>query len=95
MQAQIRESLEQTDTWEAEFRVIWPDGSVHWLLGKGTVYVDDFGQAVRRVGVNLDITECRQAEAELRARELQYKEVFDNVSVCMFLLDVTPSSLTA
>ena len=32
----------------------------------------------------------RQDAGVLRGSELQYKEVFDNISVCMFLIDVTP-----
>jgi PAS domain S-box-containing protein len=31
----------------------------------------------------------RQTEGELRESELQYKEVFDNLSVCMFFIDIT------
>ncbi|HEY7336200.1 MAG TPA: ATP-binding protein [Bryobacteraceae bacterium] len=31
-----------------------------------------------------------EAEALLREIEIQYKEVFENISVCMFLIDVTP-----
>jgi PAS domain S-box-containing protein len=89
VQTLVREAIEQTRVWDAEFRVLWSDGSVHWLLGKGTVLQDHTGRPVRMAGVNVDITARRQAEAELRAQELQYKEVFDNISVCMFLLDVT------
>src|SRR5260370_28334487 len=33
--------------------------------------------------------ECKNAEALAPESELQYKEVFDNVSICMFLVDVT------
>jgi PAS domain S-box-containing protein len=89
VQALVREATEQTHVWDTEFRVIWPDGTVHWMLGRGTVFFDDCGQAVRIAGVNLDITDRKQAEAALRESELQYKEVFDNISECMFLIDVT------
>ena len=35
VRAALRESIERTHTWDIEFRVVWPDGSVHWLLRKG------------------------------------------------------------
>jgi PAS domain S-box-containing protein len=62
MEALLRENRERPGDWDVEFRVVWPDGSLHWLLGKGTVLFDDFGQPAHRVGVHLDITERKQAE---------------------------------
>jgi two-component system, cell cycle sensor histidine kinase and response regulator CckA len=62
----IWQSLEQMHSWDAEFRVVWPDGSVHWLLGKGTVFNDDFGRHIRLTCVNLDVTERKRTEAALK-----------------------------
>jgi PAS domain S-box-containing protein len=62
--ALLTESIERTRIWDHEFRVVWPDGSVHWLLGKGEVFLDESGQPVRMVGVNLDITERKRAEEQ-------------------------------
>jgi len=70
VQVLVRESLERTYVWDTEFRVAWPDGSIRWLLGKGTVFLNDAGRPVRMTGVNLDITQRKQAEAALRASEL-------------------------
>src|SRR4029077_17773942 len=42
-----RDALTRTYIWDEEFRVVWPDGSVHWLLGKGTVFGAELGQPVR------------------------------------------------
>ena len=53
-----------------EFRVVWPDGSEHWIASHGRVYWDGEGElrrAVRFVGVNREITERKHAEAT-RAR---------------------------
>ena len=36
-----------------------------------------------------DITECKLAEETLRESEQRYKEIFENTSNCIFLLDVT------
>jgi PAS domain-containing protein len=37
-----------------------------------------------------DITEHKRAEAALRESELWHKDVFDQTSFCIFLVDVTP-----
>ena len=46
----------------AEFRVAWPDGSIHWLECKGE-HCDESGSRI--IGVNLDITARKAAEREL------------------------------
>ena len=43
IQAALRETIERTHVWDTEFRVVWPDGSVHWLFAKGQVFHDDSG----------------------------------------------------
>lgn len=52
---------------ELEFRVVRKDGSVRWLLGKGSAISDCAGRPVRVTGANVDITERKRAEEELRA----------------------------
>jgi PAS domain S-box-containing protein len=50
-----------------EWRVVWPDGSVHWIAGRGQVLLDESGEPSRILGVNMDITERKRAEQELTA----------------------------
>lgn len=47
---------------EGEWRVVWPDGSIHWILGRALVLKDEIGMPGRMLGVNIDITERKQAE---------------------------------
>src|SRR5215211_6038850 len=42
--------------YDVEHRVIWPDGSVHWLQGRGMVTVDDEGNVTGTIGCTGDIT---------------------------------------
>lgn len=47
---------------EAEWRAVWPDGSVHWIAGRGQVLMDESGEPSRMLGVNMDITERKRAD---------------------------------
>jgi PAS domain S-box-containing protein len=80
----LRESIEQRRFFDNEFRVVWPDGSVHWLLGKGTVFLDDSGRPTRMAGVNFDITAHKQAEAALRESEARFTNMADAAPVMMW-----------
>ena len=52
-------------TFEAEWRVIWPDGTVRWLAGRTVVYRDDSGRPQRMLGVNIDISDRKEMEQEM------------------------------
>lgn len=49
----------------AEWRVVWPDGTVHWISGRWQTLMDETGAPSRVIGVNVDVTERKQAEAVL------------------------------
>jgi PAS domain S-box-containing protein len=53
---------------ETEYRVIYPDGSVHWIVGRGRGIYNEVGQPVRMLGVILDISEQRNAALRERKR---------------------------
>ena len=50
---------------EGEWRVIWTDGSVHWIAGRWQVFVDESGEPLKMFGVNMDVTERKLAEEAL------------------------------
>jgi PAS domain S-box-containing protein len=59
------------DVYETEFRVVWPDGSIHWLSCNSRVEFAGEGatrKPVRMAGVNRDITEKRRAQEALQVK---------------------------
>lgn len=68
-----RAALDGGREYDAEFRVIWPDQSIHWLWSKGRFYFDDSGVPYRVAGIQVDVTKRRLAEAQRRdsARRLE------------------------
>jgi len=60
----VRRALE-SDKYFTEFRVVWPDGSVHWLEARANVFKDRHGKPERIMGVNMDVTEWKRIEEDL------------------------------
>jgi two-component system, cell cycle sensor histidine kinase and response regulator CckA len=61
-----------------EFRVVWPDGSLHWLASHGKVYFD--GEGVSRfIGAVMDITARVRATEELQESEARYRGLFSSL----------------
>ncbi|MDP2399141.1 MAG: PAS domain-containing protein [Burkholderiales bacterium] len=56
--------------YECVHRVVWPDGSNHYIRGLGTVRLDDAGRAVRMSGTAQDVTwQIKAEEALVLAKE--------------------------
>ncbi len=51
---------------QAEWRVIWPDGSIHWILGRSQVFKDASGNPIRVTGAHIDITSQKAAQEAQR-----------------------------
>jgi PAS domain S-box-containing protein len=63
----ILEQAERGDEgFDTEFRVVWPDRSVHYIKVYGRFVRDADGDPVRMIGITCDITDRKYAEAEIR-----------------------------
>jgi PAS domain S-box-containing protein len=65
----IKDTLEREAPYDVEYRVIWPDSSVHWIASKGRARRDPAGAAVAMQGIVMDITERKDAQEALKHRE--------------------------
>jgi PAS domain S-box-containing protein len=86
---------------EGEWRVVWADGSVHWITGRWQVFMDASGEPSKMMGVNIDVTERKRAEeafaevnrtlvaqaASLQAREELLRVFVKNVPAAVAMLD--------
>ena len=52
---------------EVQYRIIWPDGSLHWVETKAVFLYDENDRANRLLGVDMDITERKRVEEEREA----------------------------
>jgi len=64
---QIRKAIGRGGDCHFEFRVIWPDQSLHWIQAEGRVFSDDEGRPFRLMGILMDTTVRKEAENQLLA----------------------------
>jgi PAS domain S-box-containing protein len=75
---------QQTGEVDAEYRVVWPDGSLHWLATKGRMFFDNEGKPFRMVGFTSDVTRRKLAEVRLSGE----KHLLEMVASGRSLFDV-------
>ena len=68
---QVQRALRGQSAYDNEFRVVWPDKSIHFIKAHAVVQRDAAGNPVRLLGTNWDITELRLAERELQKSRRQ------------------------
>ena len=56
IQNALQTALANRSGYELEYRVFWPDGSLHWIAGRGRGDYDEAGRCLRMRGIALDIT---------------------------------------
>ncbi|MGJ0426107.1 PAS domain S-box protein [Methylocystis sp.] len=78
--AKVNETLASGQPVEHEWRVVWPDGSVHWIAGRFQGFKDAAGKPVRLTGVNIDVSERKRVEKALRDSELRYRSFVEAAS---------------
>jgi two-component system cell cycle sensor histidine kinase/response regulator CckA len=79
--AEREQTRQGGDPCDSEFRVVWPDGTLHWLMAKGKLLRDSEGNPIRMVGVNMDITERKRADVALRESEERFRDMADSTPV--------------
>jgi len=83
MQAWIESCAANENPGDLEFRVIWPDGTVHFINGRGELVQDDKDNQIQMVGTAQDITERKKAEDTLAKSESAFRATFEQAAVGM------------
>ena len=64
-QATFRHAVKQGNDFTVDYRVVWPDGSEHWISNRGQVHRGEDGRARRVLGVAMEITDRKVAEQRI------------------------------
>jgi PAS domain S-box-containing protein len=73
---QAATTKQMTGTYNEEYRIVTPDGSVRWIHDRAFPVLNDQGQTYRIAGIAEDITERKQTEEALRESEERFEKAF-------------------
>ena len=85
---EIQLAIRGEKKFDTEFRVLWPDGSIHDIRALAEVIRDAEGKAQSLIGTNWDITEHKRAAESVQAARDNYETFFDTINDFLFVLDI-------
>jgi signal transduction histidine kinase/CheY-like chemotaxis protein len=88
----VHELIDQTmktreEYFSAEYRVVWPDQSIHWLASRARFAYNADGSPAHIHGILMDVTDLKQAQAELS--EAKERAEHANISKSRFLANIS------
>ena len=86
LSGETKDAIEGKKDYDTTFRVKWPNGDIRWIKDEATVVRDNKGEAVKMIGINVDITELKHAQLQLETSEESLQGAFENSSVGMALV---------
>ncbi|HTG01427.1 MAG TPA: PAS domain S-box protein, partial [Nitrospirota bacterium] len=86
VKATIGQTIAQNVPLKIIFRVVWPEGSLHYISSRGRLVCDDAGQPQRLNGILWDVTERLTSEIELQEKETKYRLLFESAKDGIFIV---------
>ncbi len=73
----IEECVETRQPYQQEFRVVWADGSIHWLEARGNAFYDEAGKPWHMTGTAMNIDKRKETETLLLRQSEQQGLIVD------------------
>jgi PAS domain S-box-containing protein len=83
----VRQSMELGEA-QGEWRVLWPDHTVHWIRGHWRILKDENGKPIRAIGMDHDITERKRIEELLRQNDERFRVALKDSPITVFSQDL-------
>jgi PAS domain S-box-containing protein len=86
--ANARAASRSLEPYRDEFRVVWADGSVHWVASAGQTLRDAEGRPARLFGTVMDISARKAAEQRIAENEQRFRLAIQIAPLTMFAVDL-------
>jgi PAS domain S-box-containing protein len=84
----ISAALLDGSPYDIEFRVIHPNGKLHWVATTARVFRNEMGEAIRMLGATTDVTARKEAEARLLRQWRTFDTALSNTPDFTYIFDL-------
>ena len=88
LNTEIARCISAHEPFISEFRVVWPNATVHWISARGEFYYNAQGQAIRMRGVVREVTAHKAALQALQKSEEQLRLAIDAAQMGTYDWDI-------
>ena len=93
VKAELDKALANRSQYSIEYRVVWSDGSVHWIAAKGKGVYNQDGVPVSMMGTVQDISDRQATEQKLRENEQLLRLALKNAKAGLWDWDLIAQEL--
>ena len=87
VEAAIAHSVATGALYDIEYRVLWPNGEMRWVMVRGRAMYDEQMKSTKMVGVSLDVTERERLHEALRQSQTELAKQADQLRTADRLKD--------
>jgi PAS domain S-box-containing protein len=84
----LKDALAGGKPYSVEYRIMLRDGQIRRLKANALITRDETGQPRHMIGINLDVTDLRQAEESLKASEKRFRSILEHAPIGMALVSL-------
>jgi PAS domain S-box-containing protein len=93
VERELETALAERKEFNTEHRIVRPDGEVRRILVRGTTVFDSRNHPISMSGINLDVTEFRQAEESLYESEERFRQIAENIDAVLWIRNFASGKL--
>jgi hypothetical protein len=83
----IKQCITHGSEYAEEYRLLQPDGQLHWVFARGRCYKDHHGRPIRFLGAALDLTERKHIEQALRQSQTELQLIINAMPILISYVD--------
>ncbi len=85
VEAERADALREQQVFNIEYRIMHGTGEIRWISSRGQGWYDADGKLWRVLGINMDVTGRKRAEAGVRESERRFRALADSAPVLIWI----------